>query len=409
MLSLQNAKVSRNRVLAVRCAVIILLCGALLMISTISTTNVRAAQGQSAAGKFRRIGKPIPNQYIVVLNDDILSSEVASRAAEMARASGGSVGHIYRYALRGFSARMSEVAAIGLSLDPRVEFVEEDGVATVATTQTNPPWGLDRIDQSGSLTDFPLDHSYTYNETGAGVNAYVIDTGVRTTHQDFGGRAFLGADCTVRDGNGNCIGGGTDGFGHGTSVASLVGGNTYGVAKSVTIYNVRVCGSNGNCVYADWIAGIDWVTNDHTNNPNHTGPAVANQSLGTTQDSGPSTAIDKAVRRSIAGGVTHVVAAKNSNVNLDLLPVSPARVTQAITVGATGNDAQGADPVSDQRASFSNFGSVLDLFAPGVKTPAASPFSDTAADPEFGGTSASSPHVAGAVARYLQTDPTACP
>ncbi|MEK6286275.1 MAG: LamG-like jellyroll fold domain-containing protein [Acidobacteriota bacterium] len=378
------------------------------MMSSISTTGVRA-QGQSATAKFHRIGRPIPNQYIVVLNDDLPSSDVASRADEMLRTTGGSIGHIYRYALRGFSARMSEGAAIALSLDPRVEFIEEDGVATVGTTQTNPPWGLDRIDQSGSLAAFPLDQTYTYSETGMGVNAYVIDTGVRISHNDFGGRASLGADCTVRDGNGNCIGNGTDGAGHGTSVASILGGNTYGVAKSVTIYNVRVCDSFFNCVNSNWIAGIDWVTNDHTNNPSHMGPAVANQSVGTTQDSGPSQALDKAVRRSIAGGVTHVVAAKNSNVNLDLLPVSPARVTQAITVGATGNDTPGADPVSDQRASFSNFGSVLDLFAPGVKTPGASPFSDTGADPEFGATSASSPHVAGAVARYLQTDPTACP
>ncbi|MEK6320885.1 MAG: S8 family serine peptidase [Acidobacteriota bacterium] len=401
MLSLQNAKWSRNGVLAVRCVVILLLCGALLMMSAISTTNVRA-QGQSAAGKFRRVGRPIPNQYIVVLNDDIPGSEVASRAGEMARTIGGSIGHIYRYALRGFSARMSEAAARALSLDPRVEFVEEDGTASVAVA---PPWGHDRIDQP----NLPLDLSYTYNETGMGVNAYVIDTGVRTSHNDFGGRASLGADCTVRDGNGNCIGNGTDVVGHGTQVASIVGANTYGVAKSVTIYNVRVCGDNAACVHSDWIAGIDWVTNAHTNT--HTGPAVANQSLGTTQDGGPSSAIDKAVRRSIAGGVTHVVCAQNDNVNLDLFPVSPARVTQAITVGATGNhqpNDPNADPVSDQRASFSNFGSVLDLFAPGVRIPSASPSDDNLAV-DFGGTSASSPHVAGAVARYLQTDPTACP
>lgn len=389
MLSLQNAKSSRNRVLAVRFAVIMMLCAALLMISAISTTRVRA-QNRLAPSKFLRVGKPIPNQYIVVLNDNVPGSEVALRAGEMTRPLGANIGHIYRSTLKGFSATMSEAAAIALSLDPQVEFVEEDGVASVGTTQTNPGWGLDRTDQA----NLPLDLAYTYNETGTGVNAYIIDTGVRTTHQDFGGRAFFATD-TVGDGQN-----GTDCFGHGTSVASLVGGSTYGIAKNVTIYNVRVCDCNGSCAHSNWIAGIDWVTSNH----DKTKPAVANQSLGTV--GGPSTAIDKAVRKSIASGVTHVVCAKNSNV--DASNVSPARTLQVITVGATGDDL-GTNPVSDQRASFSNFGSVLDLFAPGVKTPAASPFSDTAADPNFGGTSASSPHVAGAVARYLQTDPTACP
>lgn len=368
------------------------LIGTLLMISGLSPTKVRA-QTQQATGKFRRVENPIPNQYIVVLDDDLPGSVVASRAGEMTGSIGGSVGHIYRYALKGFSARMSEAAAIALSLDPRVEFVEEDGRGTVTTTQPNPPWGLDRIDQTGSLTQFPLDNSYTYNDTGSGVTAFVLGTGIRGTHVDFGNpsRVTFGAD-VVGDGQN-----GADCFGHETSVASILGGVTYGVAKGVSIINVRVCDCSDTCASSNVISGVDWVSGTVSR------PAVANMSLAIA----PGAAVDKAVRKSIAAGITYVVSAGNNNA--DASGKSPARITQVITVGATGNDAFGADPISDQRAAFSNFGSLLDLFAPGVKIPAASPFSDTLPTPDFGGTSASSPHVAGAAARYLQTDPTACP
>ncbi|MEK6410976.1 MAG: S8 family peptidase [Acidobacteriota bacterium] len=396
MLSLQNAKWSRNGVLAVRCVVILLLCGALLMMSSISTNKV-SAQGQSAAiGKFRRIGRPIPNQYIVVLNDDISGSEVASRAAEMARASGGIVSHIYRYSLTGFSARMSEAAAIALSLDPRVEFVEEDGEVFPGTTQLNPPsWGLDRIDQR----DLPVDSSYSYTKDGTGVNVYVIDTGMRLTHQDFGGRAYLGADCTVTDGGGNCVGPGTDGLNHGTLVASIVGGNQYGVAKNVTLYNVRVLPTDlFDATVSMVIGGVDWVTAHHVK------PAVANMSL---QASSISTAMDKSIRRSIAAGVTYVVIAGNNNADASLK--SPSDVTQAIVVGATGNEA--APYYSDNRwvgpFNASNFGSVLDLFAPGAGITGASSTGDTATQ-TLSGTSLASPEVAGAAAQYLQIDPAAC-
>lgn len=395
MLSLQNAKFSRNRVRVVRCAVIFMLCGASLMISSISTTNV-GAQIQSATTKFRRVGKPIPNQYIVVLNDNIPGSEVASRAAEMAFTTGGNVRHIYRYALSGFSAEMSEPAAIALSLDPRVEFVEEDGEVFAGTTQSNPPsWGLDRIDQR----DLPPDNSYSYTKDGTGVNVYVIDSGIRLTHQDFGGRAHFGADCTVVDGNGNCAGTAGDQCDHGTLVASIIGGGSqasYGVAKNVTLYSVRAL----NCSSSDFsstIASVDWVTN------NHVKPAVANMSL---YGASISTAFDKSIRRSIAAGVTYAVIAGNHSPPIDAGTISPSDVTQAIVVGSTGDDA--APYYSDNRSSFSNYGSVLDLFAPGAGITGASSTGDTATKTDSG-TSFASPHVAGAAAQYLQIDPTACP
>jgi len=368
------------------------------MISAIGTTRV-GAQGQSATGKFRRIGRPIPNQYIVVLDDKTSVGNVASIAGELARLHGGSVRHIYRYALKGFSVyQLPEAAAIALSLDPRVEFVEEDGEVFAGTTQLNPPsWGLDRIDQR----DLPPDSSYSYTQDGTGVNVYVIDTGIRLTHQAFGGRAHFGADCTVVDGNGNCAGTGTgDECNHGTLVASIVGGSTansqtsYGVAKNVTLYSVRVlnCSSSN---FSTLIAGVDWVTN------NHVKPAVVNMSI-----QGPfiSTSADKSIRRSIAAGVTHIIIAGNHNEDASLK--SPSDVAQAIVVGATGNDV--SPYYSDNRWPSSSFGSVLDLFAPGAGITGASSTGDT--DPKTdSGTSLAAPHVAGAAAQYLQIDPKACP
>jgi subtilisin family serine protease len=312
-------------------------------------------------------------------------------------ASGGIVGHVYRYAITGFSARMTESAALALSLDPRVEFIEEDGEVFAGTTQSNPPsWGLDRIDQR----DLPVDSSYSYTKDGTGVNVYVIDTGIRLTHQDFGGRANLGADCTVTDGGGNCVGPGTDERNHGTLVASIVGGSQYGVAKNTTLYNVRVIPLDGfAATVAMVIAGVDWVTAHHAK------PAVANMSL---QTASISTSLDKAVRRSIAAGVIYVVIAGNNNEDASLK--SPSDVTQAIVVGATGNET--SPFISDSRwvgaFNASNFGAVLDLFAPGAGITGASSTGDTASQ-TLSGTSLASPHVAGAAAQYLQIDPTACP
>jgi subtilisin family serine protease len=325
----------------------------------------------------------IPHHYIVVLDIDATGesadfSTAVTRARDLSATVGGGVTNVYGHAINGFSAWMSDDQAVALSEDPRVRFVEEDSVMFATITQTNPPWGLDRIGQRA----LPLSQSYTYTSTGAGVNAYIIDTGIRRTHTQFGGRAFTGFD-SIRDGQNT-----NDCHGHGTHVAGTVGGSTYGVAKNVRLFAVRVLSCSGSGSNAGVIAGVDWVT------ANRIRPAVANMSLG----GGPSTALDNAVRNSIASGVTYAIAAGNSNANA--ANFSPARVGEAITVGATTR--------TDARSSFSNFGSVVDIFAPGSAILSAWRTSDTATT-TISGTSMATPHVAGVAARFLQNNSTASP
>ncbi|HXG05824.1 MAG TPA: S8 family serine peptidase, partial [Nitrososphaera sp.] len=340
-------------------------------------------QNQQPSGKFRRVPRAIPNQYVVVLKENTARSNVASIADELASVHGGVRNHIYRYALKGFSVQLPEAAAIALSQDPRVEFVEEDSEVSIDTTQFNPPnWGLDRIDQR----DRPLNDKYKYSNTGANVNVYVMDSGIRPTHVDFGGRAFIGVDFVSDGQNGN------DCNGHGTHVAGIVGGSTYGVAKEVRIYAVRVLDCNGVGFVSRTIRGIDWITADVTINNKR--PAVANMSLG----GGPSDAQEAAVRESIASGVTYVVSAGNSN--MDASTQSPARVTQALTIGASTR--------SDEMTGFSNSGPLVDLFAPGLDITSAWYTSDTASN-ILPGTSQAAPHVAGVAAIYLQTNRRASP
>ena len=333
----------------------------------------------SAPLRMAPAGVGIPGRYIVVFRDDRVSSARAVRAkiAVARGAAGTSVQQVYGSALFGYAAQLSDAALTQVRRDPDVAFVQQDQIVRANTTQSNPPWGLDRIDQRS----LPRDFSYTYDVDGSGVHAYVIDTGIRATHVEFAGRVGAGYD--VIDG-----GAPDDCHSHGTHVAGTIGGRTYGVAKNVTLHGVRVLDCQGSGTDSGVIAGIDWVT------ANHIKPAVANMSLG----GGASPALDLALRNSVAAGVVHVVAAGNENTNACY--GSPAREPLAITVGATGS--------TDQRASFSNYGSCLDLFAPGVSIPSSVSTSDTAVA-DYSGTSMASPHVAGAAALYLARFPSASP
>jgi subtilisin family serine protease len=351
----------------------------------IGSLDAQTPGGGRALGRLLRHGqRAIPNRYIVVLQDDAAIvgdnyAAVLGRVQLVTRARGAVPEHVYAFALRGFAAFMSEEDAVEISRNPLVVYVEEDSIVDAMTNQLNPPsWGLDRIGQH----DLPLNNSYAYTTTGAGVNVYVIDTGIRRTHTQFGGRAFS-AFTAINDGRGT-----TDCNGHGTHVAGTVGGSTYGVAKSARLYAVRVLSCGGSGSMSGVIAGVDWVRAYHVK------PAVANMSLGGSASS----SLDTAVRNSIAAGVTYAIAAGNSNANASNF--SPARVGEAITVGSSTR--------SDARSSFSNFGSVVDIFAPGSSIASAWYTSDTATN-TISGTSMATPHVAGVAARYLQNNPSAAP
>lgn len=332
--------------------------------STVDNTSYASYEAQA-----------IPGRFIVTLRPD------ASPAA-VARTHGVSPNFVYTHALNGFAGSISDAARNGLIRDARVERVEADGIASINVTQSGATWGLDRIDQRS----LPLSGTYAYTNTAAGVTAYIIDTGIETSHSEFGGRASIGVD-VIGDGRN-----GIDCNGHGTHVSGTVGGSTYGVAKGVTLVGVRVLDCAGSGSWSGVIAGIDWVVGNHG-----TGPAVSNLSLG----GGASASVDDAVKRMIADGVASAVAAGNGNQGgrqADACKYSPARVPEAMTIGATDSN--------DTKTSWSNYGNCVDWFAPGLGIKSAWLNNGTNT---ISGTSMATPHTAGVAALYLQTNPGATP
>ncbi|MEF3083918.1 S8 family serine peptidase [Luteimonas sp. SMYT11W] len=356
------------------------------------------------AAELRKVDNAIPGQYIVVFNSDeirervdadrlagrldkalvaspdaAVAAEVEKRVVDVAAQHDLKVTQLYTHALHGMVVNADDRKLASLLNDPRVDFVEQDAYVELSATQTGATWGLDRIDQR----DRPLNGTYVYDPLAANVRAYIIDSGIRTGHTQFGTRLLSGYSA-INDGRGT-----NDCNGHGTHVAGTVGGTTWGVAKQVRLVPVRVFGCTGGSANSTIIAGIDWVR------ANRVLPAVANMSLG-----GPaSTATDNATNNLINSGVTVVVAAGNNN-GANACNYSPARVANAVTVGSTTS--------TDARSSFSNIGSCVNIFAPGSSITSAWSTS-TSASNTISGTSMASPHVAGAAALYLTNNPSASP
>jgi len=339
-----------------------------------------------AASELRRVEMPIQDHYIAVLKEDRLIAHgtprgidhVRDTAIELAVTLDLEIKHTYEHALLGFSFSAKEGQVMKLIQDPRIAYVEEDGEVFLSATQSNATWGLDRVDQR----DRPLNGTYVYDATASNVRVYVIDSGIHASHSDFGGRVLSGAT-GISDGRGT-----GDCNGHGTHVAGTIAGSTWGVAKAARLVPVRVFGCTGGSSNSLIVSGINWVA------ANHVKPAVANMSLG-----GPAASTtDTATNNLVNAGVTVVVAAGNENQNA--CNVSPARVANAITVGSTTS--------TDARSSFSNFGTCVNIFAPGSSIRSAWYTSNTATN-TISGTSMAAPHVAGVAALILSGSPSATP
>ncbi|MCY3238027.1 S8 family peptidase [Acinetobacter pittii] len=352
----------------------------LLTIALSHLTYAAPATTNSVLGSSEAKGI-IKNQYIVILNKDVGSSNEFAQG--IAKQHGGRVLQTYDAVLKGFAIYLPDVAGTAfveaMKKNPKVVSVENDTIMKIdATTQSNPDWGLDRIDQK----NLPLDSAYSYSQTGSDTTAYIVDTGILSTHQQFSGRVLSGYTA-ISDGNGT-----SDCHGHGTHVAGTVGGSTYGVAKNVSLVPIRILGCDGSGASSNVIAGLDWILK------NGKKPAVVNMSLGGEANA----SLDSAVENLFNNGYVMVVAAGNSNT--DACSTSPARVSKAITVAATDS--------TDTRASYSNYGSCVDIFAPGSQINSSWIGSNTATK-VLNGTSMATPHVVGVVAEMLQSTPTTTP
>jgi subtilisin family serine protease len=334
-----------------------------------------------------------PARYIVTLDDAV--GDIASVADVLTQTHHGRLNHRFLRALHGFSVEMSASEARAVLEEKGVKYVEQDsmggggsvGKATALDLQMSPPaWGIDRIDQR----DLPLNQTYLYNQTGRGVTAYILDSGINTSHADFGSRARNGFNFSTTLPPSDCNG-------HGTHVAGIVGGEAHGVAKEVSLVSVRVLDCQNRGFVSDMVAGIEWAIGDHQSGQ----PAVMNVSIYTDL---PSASFDAAINAAIADGITVCVLAGNGTANnsvaTDACSISPARVSNAITVSAT--------TIVDGKASFANFGTCVDIFAPGVQIESDWYFSDTAVAID-NGTSMATPHVTGAAALFLETYPAASP
>ncbi|MBN1447439.1 MAG: S8 family serine peptidase [Bacteroidetes bacterium] len=361
----------------------LLLVSVLLFAACSEEPNAPVSDGDASGPNVNTMPKTdgipdIKDRYIVVFKDEVGNPEAV--ANELTRGKNAKIHFTYRHAIKGFAATIPEQALEGIRHNPNVDYIEEDGIVYKNTIQYNPPsWGLNRIDQR----DLPLDNEYEYqNLEGEGVRVYIIDTGIKFDHTEYNGRAFTGPDYIDNDDYAY------DCDGHGTHVAGTVGGTTVGVAKKVTLIAVRVLDCSGSGTYSTVIAGIDWVAGYHQK------PAVANMSLG----GGFSTSVNSAVNNAVAKGVVFAVAAGNNNRNA--CNYSPASAADALTVGATTS--------SDARASYSNYGSCVDIYAPGSSI-YSSTMTGTPPYASWSGTSMATPHVAGVAALYLAVNTSAAP